>query len=55
VATSILPRQVPLHLNVIGTQKGRWLVRVESVLVASESDDIALHLVLENTSDLPCQ
>jgi hypothetical protein len=51
VATLTLPKQVPLHLNVIGTQKGRWLVRVESVLAASECEDIALQMVLEHLPD----
>ena len=51
MASLILPNQVPLHLNVIGTRKGAWLVRVDSMFAASDCEEVALQLVLERTGD----
>jgi hypothetical protein len=46
-----LSEQVSLNLNVLGTAKGPWLIHVNSVLTAKESDNASLQLVLENLSD----
>lgn len=54
MATLTLPKQVPLHLNVIGTQKGAWLVQVDSILAASECEEVALQLVLEHLPNEGC-
>jgi hypothetical protein len=54
VATLILPKQVPLHFNVIGTRNGAWRVRVDSVLASRECENVALQLVLEGAADDEC-
>jgi hypothetical protein len=46
-----LPERVSLHWSVVGTAKGPWLIHVNSVLTAKESDNASLQLVLENLSD----
>jgi predicted ABC-type ATPase len=51
VATLGHPQQNPLHYNVLGTSKGRWLIRVNAVMAAEESDNLALQLVLRNLEE----
>jgi hypothetical protein len=51
VATLGSPRQNPLDYNVLGTSKGRWLIRVSAVMAADESDNLALQLLLQNLED----
>jgi hypothetical protein len=46
-----LSEQVSLHRRVLGTAKGSWLIRVNTVLTAKESANASLQLVLENLSD----
>jgi|HubBroStandDraft_6_1064221.scaffolds.fasta_scaffold17842_2 hypothetical protein len=46
-----LSEQVSLNRNVLGTAKGPWLIHVNSILTAKESDNASLQLVLENLSD----
>ena|ERR1700756_736072 len=46
-----LSERVSLDRNVLGTAKGSWLIHVNSVLTAKESDNTSLQLVLENLSD----
>ena len=48
---SHLTEQVSLHRNVLGTAKGPWLIHVNSVLTATDSDNTSLQLVLENLSE----
>lgn len=51
VAAPQLSEQVSLDRNVLGTAKGPWLIHVNAVLTAKESDNASLQLVLENLSD----
>jgi hypothetical protein len=49
-----LSEQASLNRNVLGTAKGPWLIRVNAVLTARDSDNTSLQLVLENLSDEAC-
>lgn len=51
MASLVCPKQIPLHLNVIRTDKGPWLLRVDSVLASNDRDNVALQLVLERVSE----
>jgi hypothetical protein len=52
MATAVhLSEQVSLNRNVLSTAKGPWLIHVNAVLTAKESDDASLQLVLENLAD----
>ena len=51
MATLVYPQQTPLHLNVLGTQKGRWLIRVNAVIAEEESPNISLQLVLDRLEE----
>lgn len=51
VATLGHPQQNPLDYNVLGTTKGRWLIRVNAVMAAQESDNLSLQLVLKNLEE----
>jgi hypothetical protein len=51
VAAAHLLEHVSLDRNVLGTAKGPWLIHVNAVLTAKESDNASLQLVLENLSD----
>jgi hypothetical protein len=46
-----LSERFPLDRNVLGTAKGPWLIHVNAVLAAKESENASLQLVLENLSD----
>ena len=46
-----LSDQVPFQRNVLATTRGPWLIRVNAVLTAKESDNASLQLVLENLSN----
>jgi hypothetical protein len=46
-----LSERLSLNRNVVGTAKGPWLIHVNAVLTAKESDNASLQLVLENLSD----
>lgn len=48
-----LSEHIPFHRNVLATANGPWLIRVNAVLSAKESDNASLQLVLENLSDEP--
>jgi hypothetical protein len=48
-----LSEHVPFHRNVLATEKGPWLIRVNAVLTAQESENASLHLVLEDLSHEP--
>lgn len=50
-AAAHLPEQVSLDRNVLGTAKGPWLIHVNAVLTAKDSDKASLQLVLENLSE----
>src|ERR1700745_3320143 len=43
----------PFHQNVLSTEKGPWLIRVNALLTAHESENASLHLVLEDLSHEP--
>ena len=51
MATLIHPQQNPLDLNVVGTQKGPWLIRVNAVMAERESENVALQLVLHSLDE----
>src|ERR1700747_2093154 len=48
-----LSEHLPFHRNVLATEKGPWLIRVNAVLTAHESENASLHLVLEDLSHEP--
>jgi hypothetical protein len=50
VAAAHLLEHVSLDRNVLGTPKGPWLIHVNAVLTAKESDNASLQLVLKNLS-----
>lgn len=45
------PHQIALDFNVLSTSRGPWLIRVNSVMAAEESENLALQLVLQNLED----
>ena len=45
------PQQIPLDLNVLGTRKGAWLIRVHAVMAAEDSDNLSLQLLLQNLEE----
>jgi hypothetical protein len=51
VTAAHLSDQVSLHRHVLSTARGPWLIHVNSVLTAKESDNASLQLVLKNLSD----
>ena len=51
MATLIHPQQNPLDLNVVGTQKGPWLIRVNAAMAERESENVALQLVLHSLDE----
>lgn len=51
MATLGHPQHNPLDYNVLGTTKGRWLIRVNAVMAAEESDSLSLQLVLQNLEE----
>ena len=56
MATLVQPQQNPLDFNVIGTRKGPWLIRVNAVMAAQESDNVSLQMVLHSLDeDIPLE
>ena len=51
MATLAHPQQNPLDLNVVGTRKGPWLIRVNAVMAEQESENVALQLVLHSLDE----
>ena len=51
VAALANPHQIPLDFNVLGTSRGPWLIRVNAVMAAEDSENVALQLVLQNLQD----
>lgn len=45
------PQQNPLELNVVGTRKGAWLIRVGAVIAADDSDKVSLQLILRRVGE----
>src|SRR5512133_1532487 len=46
MATLVHPQQNPLDFNVLGTQKGPWLIRVNTVISEEKGANVSLQLVL---------
>jgi hypothetical protein len=51
VAALAHPHQIPLDFNVVDTNQGNWLIRVNAVMAAEESENLALQLVLQNLEE----
>jgi hypothetical protein len=51
MATLVHPQQNPLDLNVVGTRKGPWLIRVNAVMAEEESENVSLQLVLHSLDE----
>jgi len=41
----------PLDFNVLGTRQGPWLIRVNAVMAAPESENVSLQLVLSSLGE----
>lgn len=51
MATLSHPRDIPLHLNILVTRKGLWLIEVDSVTASSQSEEVSLQLHLRGLDD----
>lgn len=51
MATLVHSQQNPLDLNVVGTRKGPWLIRVNAVMSDDQSENLSLQLVLHSLDE----
>ncbi len=48
--TNLRPEDVPFHRNVLGSNKGTWIIHVESVQPASDHQNLVVDLLVRRAS-----